>query len=504
MTHYTRTLLLPLLLAGCAEAGRDPTPDELDELYAVEDPRVDATLDPDAPFAPGQARDVEDADGVYAPPALDEDLGFANGVTMPGDIDGDGYADLLIFAMRHAPPDTVPCEGGCPAFDRLIVRVIYGRPGFASDGAIRPDATIVGWYINTLQAWVSAAGDVDGDGHPDVLISLSGGCQQGNVFVWYGGTRITGEHDVRDLGTGVIRERDGCTDFGNAVGVGDLDGDGRADFVIPAARTGRAYLFYGRAGRIDGRLDETAADAVLLGGEGGIGPAEPAGDVDGDGRADLLVSHDPDAAEWRLLLGGERLSGEVAIDELGTRIEGAMARGLGDLDGDGRDEIGVTRQALGLDGYVVGGRATWPDSIGVDDGGLRIERDAHLGDRIGATSLRPAGDMNGDGAPDLLYLDSEASTEGSPSGALYLFLGPHSLETPTLSFDTAAAFFGQLWRWSHENGGTTSDPDGAWRWAHRDGLATGTDLDGDGLDDLAVVARLGAPYGRVYVWRGRR
>lgn len=510
MTHHPRALLFVLALGGCADlgsGGRDPTLDELNAVYSIPDPRVDEDLAPDAPFAPGQARDVGDADGVYRSAVPNE---FVNGVAMPGDLDGDGYADLLLFAQRFAPPDVVDCDHGCPGFAQLVLHVAYGGPSFAASGTVTPDASIVGWYINGLEPWVAPAGDVDGDGRPDVLISVSGDCQQGNVFLWYGGARLSGTHDVRDLGDGVIRERASCTGFGHAIGVGDLDADGHADFVIAAPGSGRAYLFYGRASRLEGRLDEAAADAVLLGGDGGIGPAQPAGDVDGDGADDLLVSHDPGreleaaAGGWRLLLGGARLSGEVAIDGESTRIEAAMARGLGDLDGDGRADVGVTRHDLGLDGYVIGGRATWPGAMGIDDGSLRIERAPHPSAAVGATSLRAAGDMNGDGAPDFLYADSEAAEDDSPRGALYLFLGPTALDAPTLDLEQAVAFLGQMWRSSYDDVPRGYDTLGDWSWHLGDGLAAGTDLDGDGLSDLAVVARIAPDYGRVYVWRGRR
>lgn len=501
-----RSMLAALLLtlAGCSNLG-GPTLEELNDVHAIPDPAVDPAIDPDDPYAPGQDRDVGDADGVYVSPVPNE---FVHGVAMPGDLDGDGYADLVLYGQRHNDPDIVDCSAGCPAFSQLAVHVAYGGPRFAEDGVVRPDATLLSWHLSDLAAWVAPAGDLDGDGRPDLLISVSGHCQQGNVFVLYGGPRLSGTRDVRDLG-GVIREQGSCTGFGHAVGVGDVDADGRGDFVIAAPESGRAYLFHGGA-RLEGRLDETAADAVLLAGEDGVGPAQPAGDVDGDGIDDLLIGPAPgdlleaSAGGWTLILGGARRTGEVSIASLGTRVEGAMARGLGDLDGDGRAELGVTRHARDLDGFVIGGRETWPGAMGVDDGTLRVTREPHEETGDGTTAFRPAGDVNGDGAPDFLYADSRASGDDAPRGRLYLFLGPTSVDAATLDLEDAVTFLGQIWRSTHDERPRGYDTLGTWSWHLGDGLAAGTDLDGDGLDDIAVVARIAPDYGRVYLWRGRR
>ncbi|MCB9593952.1 MAG: VCBS repeat-containing protein [Sandaracinaceae bacterium] len=502
-------LILLLTLAGCGSSGGglfgEPSLDELNAVRAVPDENADDTP-PDASFEPGQRRDVGGAQAVFPSQRPNE---YVSGVVMPGDLDGDGYGDLVMWAHLMNDPDVVDCSRGCPGFGQLVVYVAYGGSSFGADGVIRADARLESWHINGIEPWVSSAGDVDGDGRPDVLISVGADCQQGNVLTLYGGSRLSGTMDVRDLPGGVLRETGACTRFGNAVGVGDLDGDGFADFVVAAPSSDRSYLYYGRAGRSDARRSELDADAILLAtGIDGVGPAQPAGDVNGDGLDDMIVAgstgpafHE-DVGVWHLVLGGPRLAGEVPIETLGTAIEAAFVSGLGDLDGDGRGELGVTRNGAGVDGFVLPGRGEWPAALGVEDGALRIARALAPGAVGGSTALRPAGDVNGDGALDFLYSDSEATSDGYPRGSVQLFLGPRTMDA-TLEASSGTEFLGQLWLSEHDGSVRGFDSLGEWSWRLGNGLAAGSDLDGDGYGEIAIVARIAPDSGRLYLWRGR-
>lgn len=498
MSRYRAFLSLSVLLATAC--GADPT--SFDVPVPSADPRVDDTP-ADAPFRPGQLRDVADADLQFDSPDYDR---FVSGVSMPGDLDGDGFGDLVFWSHELPGPEVVDCEHGCPGFERLVLSIAYGGPRFRSRGALTTDATLVGWYLNGARSWVEPAGDLDGDGLMDVLVNVTGDCQQGNVFTLYGGPRRTGTSEIRDL-PGVLRERDACGDFGRATGVGDLDGDGFDDFVVAAPDADASYLFYGSATRPAARRSEDDADAVLVTGlEDGIGPARAVGDVNGDGRADLLIGNAPDATTdeapgtWHLLLGGERLSGVVTLETRSTRFQAALAQGLGDLDGDGRDEIGVTLNRTGLDGYVFAGRAVWPSTLDPSDGALRITRSAEGA----STALHPVGDVDGDGHADFAYTDSRDSGDAIPRGAVHLFLGPVSLDASALDLASSTAYLGQ--RWTSDRGEITErgyDVLGDWTWYYGNGFAAGSDLDGDGLDDIAVVGRRAPESGRLYVIRGR-
>ncbi len=492
------TLLLALALAACGDPGVpgtfDPSADPVDSHV---DPGAQ-DIDPDAPFEPGQRRDVGDAAAVFHPGVHNE---YVSGVVMPGDLDGDGFGDVVFWTYRYNPPDTVPCDDGCPSFTQLVAYIDYGGPEIGIEGRIVPDATILGWHINTLRHWIAPAGDLDGDGRDDLLVSVGGLCEQGNVLTLWGGPRLNGVVDVRDVAS-LMREQGSCTGFGTAVGVGDLDGDGRGDLVVAAPDSGAAYLYYGRAERPTGRLSEADADAVLRGLDGArLGPAQPAGDLDGDGLDDLLVSSAPsedtiaETVRWWILPGGARLRGEVTLSDA-TSLDAALAHGVGDLDGDGRDELGVTRLPDQPTGFVIPGGSGWPDMFRAEQGSLTLRRepsDAEAHARPSA--LLPAGDVNGDGADDFLYVDPTGAEGGG--GAAHLFLGPVDVRAASLDLDQSIAFLGR----TYANGG--ADELGAWSWHLGNSVAAGSDLDGDGYDDLVMVSRLGQYYGQFYVWRGR-
>lgn len=497
---YRSRLALPLsLLLTAACGGPDPS---FDVPVPSADPRVDDTP-ADAPFRPGQRRDVADADLEFDSPAYNR---FVSGVSMPGDLDGDGLEDLVIWSDERADPDLVDCSRGCPGFQRLVLSIAYGGARFAASGSMDTDATLVGWYLNGARSWVEPAGDLDGDGLADLLIGVTGDCQQGNVFTLYGGPRRSGESEVRDL-PGVLRESEACSGFGRATGVGDLDGDGFDDFVVAAPDADATYLFYGSATRPAARRSEDDADVVFVTAlPDGIGPARPAGDVNGDGYADLLIANAPDATTdeapgtWHLVLGGARLAGQVTIESISTRFAAALAQGLGDLDGDGLDDIGVTLNRTGMDGYVLGGRTSWPSTLAPEDGSLRIERAASGA----STALHPVGDVDGDGHLDFAYTDSRDSGDAIARGALHLFLGPVSLSDDELDLATSTAYLGQ--RWTSDRGEVTErgyDVLGDWTWHYGNGFAGGSDLDGDGLDDMAIIGRRAPESGRLYIIRGR-
>jgi len=274
--------------------------------------------------------------------------------------------------------------------------------------------------------------------------------------------------------------------LGHAILVpGDVDADGFDDLVVGSAFLNEVYVVYGNqisSGEI-GDLSGT----VLTGAPGQFGYAlASAGDANGDGSADFWVGavDSTGLGSASLISGGPPAgAGSVADHVIATIRDDAVGGGggrvseVGDMTGDGILDI-----ALGSDYYADGAGA-----VRVFAGpfaGELTTADAHV-EMVGVQPMdalwhaEAAGDLDGDGADDLLVV---AAGAGNGNGAIYVLLGPLTAGEDVLS--TAHARI-----------------EGADGELLGHGITSLGDIDGDGLDDFAI----GAPYadqraGRVYVF----
>ncbi len=201
--------------------------------------------------------------------------GFGAAASSAGDVDGDGYADVII---------------GAPETDHHVGAAYIFRGGPTGLTAL-PTVTLAGVDgpgAGFGQA-VASAGDVNGDGFADVLIGASGVADNvGRAYLLLGSaTGLQTTQVTRFVGPDGVDGR-----FGAALAsADDLNGDGYADFVVGTYRlngfTPRAYVYLGGTGPIS-----TIPSVTLVGpaGSGTFGSAvASAGDVNGDGYADLAV-----------------------------------------------------------------------------------------------------------------------------------------------------------------------------------------------------------------------
>lgn len=314
-------------------------------------------------------------------------LGHA--VADAGDVDGDGTHDVVVGARGAGVRGYVEILSG--ATGALLHRV---------DGGSQPD------FFGHA---VGDAGDLDGDGLADVLVGAPATAEGGTVYVISGATGAT-------LRTYPSPEP--SASFGSATdSAGDLDGDGKVEHIIGAKDAGTdnrggAFVFDGATG--DLRFSFTAA---VGGEEFGNFFVAGVGDVDGDEVPDLYVGDYADDTDGQNAGSATVFSG--ADGSLIHRFVGAPGSGMGpgraagDLDHDGRTDLVVGSYTDSTAAPGAGQVTVFAGRTGAELLTITSQREnEQLGfDAIGI------GDATGDGKIDLLVSAANADR-------VYLFRGP--------------------------------------------------------------------------------
>lgn len=339
---------------------------------------------------------------------------FGWSVAGAGDINGDGYADLAISAINYNQT-----EG------RIFL--YYGSPS----GLVKAPAFLSGGKTHTWLGYsVAGAGDVNGDGYDDLLVSAYNDIvtiDTGKVFVYYGSSG--GLPPTPSLVLQGVNET-GLTGFGRSLGsAGDVNGDGFADVIVGAWTNnnnfnGRAFVYLGAAAGL------SPVAATILG-NGGV-TALPgsyvagAGDINGDGFSDVLVSADfresyTSTSNVLIFMGSPAGIGTApsgAITSTITDLHLSNALGGGDINSDGYADVLVTTDENFSRGSVLVYQGTATGLSPTPDT-LRNRTDEFAS--FFGYSASAAGDVNGDGYPDVLT--GELFGGMASFGAVYLYYG---------------------------------------------------------------------------------
>ncbi len=460
-------------------------------------------------------------------------------VSSAGDVNGDGYADVLIGEINHT--DNLSGQGAA-----------YLHLGSPSGISTTPFFKYKGLGSGSAMGGsLSVAGDVNGDGFSDIILGMQN--LLGAAAIYHGGTYLIDVPAAMNapppmiVSPGMAMARTGWS----VANAGDVNGDGYSDVLIgaPDASNGQAgeglvHVHYGTQSGI-GTTPDLVLEMNIAGAAFGYS-VRTAGDVNGDGYADVVVGapHAGGTGRAYVFLGGPAgLSSMPAQMISGTAgsLFGASVSTAGDINGDGYSDVVIGLPGVGRVRIHLGTPA------GLDPA-MNIQLNAPQAGSDFGISVATAGDVNGDGLSDVIVGAPALSSGGPGVGAAYVYHGATTGLNPTAALqlvgDQANCRFGiSVSSAGDLNGSGYSDVViGADRWTSGQAaegaafvyygspggvLATGSttlqsnvtganfgfcvaeagDVNGDGYADIVI----GAPHfngqlteqGRVYVFHGR-
>ncbi len=332
-------------------------------------------------------------------------------VSGAGDVNGDGLADLIIGSPHN---DTGASDAGrnYVVFGKNnnnavdLNNVVNGSGGFVINGNGASDYS--GWSV-------SGAGDVNGDGLSDLIIGAPQGGEagqnngNGRSYIVFGKNNDTNPINLSAVakGTGgfVVNGISNIDWTGTSVSsAGDVNGDGLADLIIGAPASdppasdpsevllnaGRSFVVFGKTTTNEVNLGSLGSGGFVINGRGGTQPGEypgdfsgyavsAAGDVNGDGLADIIVG-----APFSDL-------GYNPTDPGGDTGDSFVVFGKTNVEA-----VNLSSVAAGTGGFVILGRGFDDQTNGVGP--------------YSNSNVSAAGDVNGDGLADLIVGEQYAET----------------------------------------------------------------------------------------------
>lgn len=334
---------------------------------------------------------------------------FGWSVASAGDVNGDGFDDVIIGAAYFSNGQAN--EGAVYAY--------YG-----SDGGL---STEYDWrkeidQIDAKFGWsISSAGDVNGDGFSDIVVGApdysNGNSREGAAFLYLGSAQGLMEDHVWMIEGNVDNAL-----VGNSVAsAGDINGDGFGDIVI-GKNHNTSYVFFGNELGL-------SSTPVIIPKQGYVNNV---GDVNGDGFSDVIVGGGDIAKVYLGSSSGElTASWEMEGIDQGHFGDSAGAAGDVNADGYG-DVIVGERSWRGISGFItgrayifLGSESGLSNTPAWTTQGVYPSANGNYGVSVGS-----AGDVNADGFDDVIVGSSLFDNEQIDEGCVFVFLGgPNGVST---------------------------------------------------------------------------
>ena len=391
---------------------------------------------------------------------------YGNSVSTAGDVDGDGYSDIIV---------------GSSYFDNG--QTDEGKT-FIYRGSVSGIVTSSYWTFESNQnnanlgLSVSTAGDVNGDGYSDIIIGSAGLLSFGKVYSFFGsasGLSATPDWTYEDVVTG------GFIGF-SVSAAGDVNGDGYSEVIVGSptytngeGSEGRAILFQGSASGLSAAPDWSTESNQILAKYGNS--VFTAGDINGDGLSDVIVGSDmndngeSDEGSAFVYNGSAAgLSSSANWSSAGGQSNsnfGCSVSSAGDVNGDSYADviIGASDYDNGeLNEGIVFAYFGSPSGLSASpDWSAELNQE---GASFGG-SVSTAGDVNGDGYSDVIIGAINYDNGHSNEGGAFVYYG-------------SGSGLSGVPDWSGESNQTSAN--------YGSGVSTAGDVNGDGYSDVIIGA----------------